>query len=402
MPDGMPSSTEQSLQLVRLLYHVNLTVIRDDQELDAFVARCRFHPHQHMLSADALRQLFRMLGEEQLLLLTDAFMVRAALFYIDGIPAIFGPFTSVLLTERDARNLLRRHPLSGVRERELLRYANSYPCLPETAVTHIITSLMQVVYSGGQDLEIVKVSYQEAPEPGSEEKLAGQREDYTRLLEKRYSYERAFIQSIIEGNAGNALRNLHSMQMDVAYLKRIGTTMENERVGAAIVRTTTRLAALQAGLPSVISDKISTENTVAVIRASRIDEIFRAQEKMVREFCKAVWTIRSRPHSALVQSALYCIEKEYAEDITVQSLAGDLDVSVNHLINVFKKEMQVTPNVYLRKYRMEQAARILATTDLPVQDVASRVGIADANYMIKLFKAQFGETPNAYRKKHRV
>lgn len=86
----------------------------------------------------------------------------------------------------------------------------------------------------------------------------------------------------------------------------------------------------------------------------------------------------------------------------MQSLAEELDVSVNHLISVFKKEMHTTPNVYLREHRLKQAARILAATDQSVQEVASAVGIPDANYMIKLFKAQFGETPTAYRRKYRI
>jgi len=402
MPIGLSPNAEQSLQLIRLLYHVDISVINDHQGLADFSQKYRAHPLQHMFSADALRKMLRELGEQQLYLLTDAFQIRAALFYIDGVPIIFGPFTSVLLAERDVKALMQRFPLPDVQLGELLHYINSFPCLQETLVTHIIASLMQVLTPGGRTLDIVNINFLETPQFETEEKDAGNRKDYTRLLEKRYAYEQAFIQSIMEGNARAAIRNLHSMQMDVAYLKRIGTTLENERVGAAIVRTTVRLAALQSGLPTVIVDKVSSENTVAVIRAARVDEIIRAQEKMIRDFCKAIQAHRSETHSALVQSAIYCMEREYVQDITIQSLAEELDVSVNHLIATFKKEMQVTPNVYLREYRMKQAARILAATDLSIQEVSSAVGIADANYMIKLFKAQFGETPTVYRKKYRV
>ncbi len=402
MPIGLSPNAEQSLQLIRLLYHVDISVINDHQGLADFSQNYRAHPLQHMFSADALRKMLRELGEQQLYLLTDAFQIRAALFYIDGVPIIFGPFTSVLLAERDVLALMQRFPLPDVRPGELLHYINSFPCLQETLVTHIIASLMQVLTPGGRTLDIVNINFLETPQFETEEKDAGNRKDYTRLLEKRYAYEQAFIQSITEGNARAAIRNLHSMQMDVAYLKRIGTTLENERVGAAIVRTTVRLAALQSGLPTVIVDKVSSENTVAVFRATRVDEIIRAQEKMIRDFCKAIQAHRSETHSALVQSVIYCMEREYVQDITIQSLAEELDVSVNHLIATFKKEMQVTPNVYLREYRMKQAARILAATDLSIQEVSSAVGIADANYMIKLFKAQFGETPTAFRKKYRV
>ena len=402
MPKGLPQSTEQTLQLIRLLYHVNLTVIYDHQSLEAFSRRYRFHPLQHLFSVDNMRQLLRDLNESQILFLTDAFRVRTAIFYLDGVPVLFGPFTSVLLTERDVKSLLLQYPLPDVTEGELLYYLNSFPCLPETQVSGILTSLLQVLYPEEKARDILSINYLEKAEFETEAKLASQREDYTRLLEQRYAYEQSFIQSVQEGSSRKAIQALHSMQMDVAYLKRVGTTLENERVGAAIVRTTARLSALRAGLPSLLADRISRENTAACIRATRVDEIVRAQEKMVRDFCKAVRANRGQTHSALVQSALYCIENEYTGEITIQSLAEELDVSVNHLISLFKKEMHTTPNVYLRQHRLKQAARILAATDQPIQEVASAVGIPDANYMIKLFKAQYGDTPTEYRRKYRV
>ena len=402
MSNSLPQNIEQALQLIGLLYHVNLTVIHDHQALEAFSLRYRFHPLQHMFSPDNLRKLLRDLDERKILLLTDAFKVRSTLFTLDGVPVLFGPFTSVLLTERDVKSLLLQYPLPDVSEGELLYYLNSFPCLPETQVSSILTSLLQVLYPEERARDLVSINYLEKAEFETEAKLASQREDYTRLLEQRYAYEQSFIQSVQEGSSRKAIQALHSMQMDVAYLKRIGTTLENERVGAAIVRTTARLSALQAGLPSLITDRIPRENTAACFRAVRVDEIIRAQEKMVRDFCKAVRASRGQSHSALVQSALYCIENEYAGEISMQSLAEELDVSVNHLISVFKKEMHVTPNVYLREHRLKQAARILAATDQSVQEVAAAVGIPDANYMIKLFKAQFGETPTAYRRKYRI
>lgn len=111
---------------------------------------------------------------------------------------------------------------------------------------------------------------------------------------------------------------------------------------------------------------------------------------------------KEKKHSALVQSAIYFLEKEYAGSITVQSLANELEVSVNHLIAAFKKETQLTPNLYLREFRLKQAARLLAATDQSVQEIAANVGISDANYMIKLFREKYGEAPTAYRKKYRM
>ena len=398
----LPKSTEQNLELLRLLYHVNITAVCEPQTVEAFSARFRFHPLQHLFSADVLFQLIRKVQDTQVYLLTDAFMVRAALFYLDGVPVILGPFTSVLLRERDVSALFRRFPLPDVTEDAVLHYVNSFPCIPETDVLRLITSLLRVLFPEEPAREIVAMNYFETAETETADSFVGKRENQTRLLETRYAYEYAFIQAIMEGNARKAIQEMGNMQQDVAYLKRIGTMMETERIGAAIVRTTARLAARQAGLPAVILDRIATENTVAVIHAQKPEEIFKAQEVMIRNYCRAVRNYRSESHSALVQSALYCIEKEYAGEMTVQSLARELDVSPNYLISLFKKELQTTPNVYLRRVRLRQAARLLEATDQSVQEIASRVGIPDANYMIKLFRAQYGETPTVYRRKYRV
>lgn len=402
MAKALKPEAALALELIRLLYQVDVTVIQEEADIEAFSARHRFHALQYMFSPEALRQLFQRLGERQVYLTTDAFRVRAALLTLGGTPLLLGPFTSLLLGARDVRTLLKRYPLPGVSEDALLHYVNSFPCISETEIAHLLTSLLLVLCPDEPAREIVSINYLETAEYESEDRLAGKREDAARLLERRYVYEQDFILAVMAGNARAAIRELRNMQQDVAYLKRIGTTLENERIGAAIVRTTTRLAARQAGLPNLILDKISTENTLASFRGKTVEEILQAQETMVREFCKAVQRSKEEKHSALVQSAIYCIEKDYVSEVSVSALAEELDVSVNHLIRIFKKEMQVTPNVYLRQVRLRQAARLLAATDLPVQEIASAVGIMDANYMIKLFRAQYGETPLAYRKKYRL
>ena len=164
MSNSLPQNTEQALQLIRLLYHVNLTVIYDHQALEAFSRRYRFHPLQHMFSVDNMRQLLRDLNDGQILFLTDAFRVRTAMFYLDGVPVLLGPFTSVLLTERDVKSLLLQYPLPNVKESELLYYLNSFPCLPETQVSGILTSLLQVLYPEEKARDILSINYLEKAE----------------------------------------------------------------------------------------------------------------------------------------------------------------------------------------------------------------------------------------------
>lgn len=49
-----------------------------------------------------------------------------------------------------------------------------------------------------------------------------------------------------------------------------------------------------------------------------------------------------------------------------------------------------------------EAARQLARTNTPVQEVAAAVGILDANYFVKRFKAAFGYTPTEFRRRYGI
>ena len=62
--------------------------------------------------------------------------------------------------------------------------------------------------------------------------------------------------------------------------------------------------------------------------------------------------------------------------------------------------MGMSPNDYLRKCRMERAAEIIKTTNLPIADICAQVGIPDAQYFSRVFKSFFGTTPSAYREQN--
>lgn len=52
---------------------------------------------------------------------------------------------------------------------------------------------------------------------------------------------------------------------------------------------------------------------------------------------------------------------------------------------------------YLTSYRIERAEELLRQTDIPVREIAPRVGYTDANYFTKVFKRHCGCTPTDYR-----
>ncbi|MBE5983631.1 MAG: AraC family transcriptional regulator [Paenibacillaceae bacterium] len=386
--------------LIQDFYHLQINILEQEDQIEEFIDKNRLHSVQSFFTSEILKLYTKQFSPDSIYYLTDAFMVHLVVFFIEEDPIVLGPFCTLLMTAKDARTIFEQYKITNLSQTDFFSYLSSFPAIKESELFRMISSMIHTVCPQGPEKQIKNVNFFHLPESIPEE--YGTREHYTVLLEKRYTYEQHFIQAIENGNSRSAIFNLHNMQMDVAYLKRIGTTLENERIGAAITRTTVRLAALRAGLPAIVVDRLSSQNTAITHSAKNVEEILTAKEKMIREFCNAIHHHKDQKYSFLVQSALYFFDHQYYKEIKLKELADELNVSLNHLICEFRKETGFTPNSYLQKNRMKQASILLSSTDMTMQEISSSVGISDANYFIKVFKKYYGETPTSYRKKYRT
>ncbi|MTK06815.1 MAG: helix-turn-helix transcriptional regulator [Hungatella sp.] len=400
MKDQTYEKFKVASSLIQDFYHLQINILEQEDQIEEFINKNRLHSVQAFFSSEILKLYTKQFSPDSIYYLTDAFMVHLVVFFIEENPIVLGPFCTLLMTTKDARTIFEQYKITNLSQTDFFSYLSSLPAIKESELIRMVTSMIHTVCPQGPEKQIRNVNFFHLP--GSIPEEYGTREHYTVLLEKRYTYEQHFIQAIENGNSRSAIFNLHNMQMDVAYLKRIGTTLENERIGAAITRTTVRLAALRAGLPAIVVDRLSSQNTAITHSAKNVEEILTAKEKMIREFCNAIYHYKDQKYSFLVQSALYFFDHQYYKEIKLKELADELNVSLNHLICEFRKETGFTPNSYLQKNRMKQASILISSTDMTMQEISSSVGISDANYFIKVFKKYYGETPTKYRKKYRT
>src|SRR5699024_204685 len=102
-------------------------------------------------------------------------------------------------------------------------------------------------------------------------------------------------------------------------------------------------------------------------------------------------------YSKLILCMIYTIEHEYQQPLSAAVLAQQLDVSVNYLVKRCRQETGLTPNVYIRKVRMDVAAELLRNRYHSIQDISAEVGILDTNYFARQFKQVYGVSPSAYQ-----
>lgn len=105
------------------------------------------------------------------------------------------------------------------------------------------------------------------------------------------------------------------------------------------------------------------------------------------------------PESESITRTLHdYMDAHYAEDISLNELARQYSYSPSHLIRSFHQTYGSSPMQYLKKIRIEHAAKLLIQSDATIQAVGEMVGLRIPSYFIRIFKQEIGFTPAQYRR----
>lgn len=97
--------------------------------------------------------------------------------------------------------------------------------------------------------------------------------------------------------------------------------------------------------------------------------------------------------------ALRFIQHNYASGIGVTEIAGYVGISRSQLYRAFISCFNISPNSFLRKYRINEACSLLHSGAYTVAEIANSVGFADPLYFSRVFKKIKGVTPSDYARK---
>nr|WP_040512883.1 response regulator [Gracilibacillus halophilus] len=103
-------------------------------------------------------------------------------------------------------------------------------------------------------------------------------------------------------------------------------------------------------------------------------------------------------HNPAIQQALAFIDEHFAEELTLKTVADEVHLNASYLSALFKEELQLTFSEYITRKRVQQAKKLLLSSDLTITEIAEQIGYHTSKYFIKIFKQYEQMTPNVYRK----
>lgn len=91
------------------------------------------------------------------------------------------------------------------------------------------------------------------------------------------------------------------------------------------------------------------------------------------------------------------VEANLDGPLGLEAVAAVLGMSPSHFARSFKRATGTTPHQFVVSRRLERARHLLATTSLPLGEVAQAAGFANQSHFTALFRARFALTPARFR-----
>jgi AraC-like DNA-binding protein len=102
-----------------------------------------------------------------------------------------------------------------------------------------------------------------------------------------------------------------------------------------------------------------------------------------------------------IREAIGFIERNFANPITVEDIAGFCNLNRSYLGKLFKEKLKRTPQQFLIYYRMNQAAELLCFTELSVGEIGKAVGYPNQLHFSRAFRNVYDMPPTQWRKEHK-
>jgi Response regulator containing CheY-like receiver domain and AraC-type DNA-binding domain len=108
--------------------------------------------------------------------------------------------------------------------------------------------------------------------------------------------------------------------------------------------------------------------------------------------------MKKKIYSREIAIALKYIKEHYYENISLQKIAGMVELSPHYLSSLFKSEFGSGLIGYVTQFKIEKAKELLMNTNLKSYEIAEKVGFTDESYFSRTFKKITGIRPIEYKK----
>jgi len=186
------------------------------------------------------------------------------------------------------------------------------------------------------------------------------------------------------------------------FMKQLGDMSYYQAISSANQLLNALLRDFDGALP--IMQEYSKEYYDTVNQLQK-QETLQEVHSLLRHFCTLIGLMMDKRQTTktdtLIESVCAYLQKHYHEsDLGIETIAETVQLSPGYLGKLFRSHTQLSFNDYLKKIRLEEATRLLTTTNDSIAAISENVGVLNTTYFFTLFKKTHGISPAQYREQH--
>lgn len=150
----------------------------------------------------------------------------------------------------------------------------------------------------------------------------------------------------------------------------------------------------------------SSEFDFSVLRTEfeQIENLTKVKEWLffkIQMFSRLKITSNDKIQYNFIENVKAYIEENIDSQISLDSIAEHFAISQSHLSKLFKDYSTQSFGEYLKRLKIEQAAKLLSYPGkLSISEIAASLGYYTPSYFSRIFKEVYGMTPAQYQRKH--
>ena len=278
------------------------------------------------------------------------------------------------------------------------RILQRIPVFNMTTFFNLIIAMEYCV--SGKKLKHSDLMLQRTPAPQKKKHNLGE-EEHRADRNQVYRAEQAILQMIREGN----LNYMDTWQQAASAFTGNQQLSQNHLQHAKLSQVQFIAMCSRAAIEGGLSPEIAYTRNDAYIQdvdsARTVSDITQIGRSMCVDFVELVHKQKADPSiSKPIRSCCDYIQTHLGEKISASTLANRVGYTDYYLSRLFKQQVGMSIDQYIRTMRVERAKFLLSTTQESIQDISDQLGFSNRNYFTQIFTQTEGVSPAAYRKEN--
>ena len=322
------------------------------------------------------------------------------IFWADDLATDFisiGPFRIDELSPNYFARILKDAHITPNMIQQMKRLYENMPFVPLDALINVTRHILSSYIPEFQNVSPERIAYTDSERPIEfhtdviEQNFLHFSEQYAEMLAN-------FLKYLKIGESAQA-RNALFLFLHEAKLT-TKRTMRNYKALLSALNNYCHLALLQTSIhPSYIL-RLAATISARIENTTSLSKLEQMPNDICHKYCLIVKNYANPEYSKLTKDVIAYIEINMEDEISLQQMAEHFGRNPSSLSTIFSRETGQTLTQFIQQTRINEALRLLNTTNMSVSEVSLAVGYQDFSYFSKLFSKHIGCSPRAYRKQN--